>query len=101
MPRRGRPNEPANVVYTIAALAHARNEDEAALAAQIDENAVRFFVQELPTPDTHHLGEFYARVDRDLNGDGVNPDYWSENDVPHVWEHAYLYAAAMVAFGSR
>ena len=65
------------------------------------QNAVRFFVQELPTPDTHHLGEFYARVDRDLNGDGVNPDYWSENDVPHVWEHAYLYAAAMVAFGSR
>ena len=43
VPRRGRPNEPANVVYTIAALAHARNEDEAALAAQIDENAVRCF----------------------------------------------------------
>jgi hypothetical protein len=37
----------------------------------------------------------------DLNGDGVTPDYVSENDVPHVWERAYLYAAAMVAFGSH
>ena len=73
--------------------------DQAALAAVQD--AVRFFVRELPTPDTHHLGEFYARVDLDLNGDGVSPDYLSENDVPHVWEHAYLYAAAMVAFGTR
>ena len=73
--------------------------DAAALGAVQD--AVRFFVRELPTFDTHHLGEFYARVDADLNGDGIAPDYVSENDVPHVWEHAYLYAAAMVAFGSR
>ncbi len=73
--------------------------DQSALAAAQD--AVRFFVRELPTPDTHHLGEFYARVALDLNGDGVMPDYLSENDVPHVWEHAYLYAAAMIAFGSR
>ena len=27
VPRRGRPNEPANVVHTVAALAHARNAD--------------------------------------------------------------------------
>src|SRR5436309_1305645 len=73
--------------------------DTAALGAVQD--AVRFFVRELPTFDTHHLGEFYARVDADLNGDGIAPDYVSENDVPHLWEHAYLYAAAMVAFGSR
>jgi TatD DNase family protein len=38
-PRRGRPNEPANVVHTVAALAEARGEDRAALAAQIDANA--------------------------------------------------------------
>jgi TatD DNase family protein len=43
VPRRGRPNEPANVVHTIAALAHARNVDEAELAAQIDANANRCF----------------------------------------------------------
>ncbi len=63
--------------------------------------AVRFFVHELPNPDTRHLGEFNARIGLDLNGDGIAPDYLSENDVPHVWESAYLYAAAMVAFGSR
>jgi len=42
-PRRGRPNEPANVVHTIAALAHARNEDADELSGQIDENAARCF----------------------------------------------------------
>ena len=43
VPFRGRPNEPANVVHTVAALAHARNADAAELAAQIDENAARCF----------------------------------------------------------
>ena len=38
-PRRGRPNEPANVVHTVAALAAARQEDADALAAQIDANS--------------------------------------------------------------
>jgi TatD DNase family protein len=38
-PRRGRPNEPANVVHTIATLAAARQEDVDALAARIDVNA--------------------------------------------------------------
>ena len=38
-PRRGRPNEPANVVHTVAALATARQENVDALAAQIDANA--------------------------------------------------------------
>jgi TatD DNase family protein len=42
-PRRGRPNEPANVVHTVAALALARGEDADELAAQIDENAARAF----------------------------------------------------------
>jgi TatD DNase family protein len=37
--RRGRPNEPANVVHTIAALAEARGDDRDSLAAQIDANA--------------------------------------------------------------
>jgi TatD DNase family protein len=42
-PRRGRPNEPANVVHTVAALAEARGEDPAALARQLDENAATAF----------------------------------------------------------
>jgi TatD DNase family protein len=42
-PRRGRPNEPANVVHTVAALARARNADAAELEAQIDANAARCF----------------------------------------------------------
>ena len=41
--RRGRPNEPANVVYTAAALAEARRMDAAALAAQLDANATAAF----------------------------------------------------------
>jgi TatD DNase family protein len=43
VPHRGRPNEPANVVHTVAALAHARNADADELAAQIDANAARCF----------------------------------------------------------
>jgi TatD DNase family protein len=43
VPRRGKPNEPANVVHTVAALAHARNADRDELAAQIEANAVRCF----------------------------------------------------------
>jgi TatD DNase family protein len=42
-PRRGRPNEPANVVHTAAALAEARGADPAALAAQLDANAAAAF----------------------------------------------------------
>jgi TatD DNase family protein len=38
-PRRGRPNEPANVVHTVAALAEARGDEPDALAAQLDANA--------------------------------------------------------------
>jgi TatD DNase family protein len=42
-PVRGRPNEPAHVVHTVAALAAARGKTAEALAAQIDENATRAF----------------------------------------------------------
>jgi hypothetical protein len=94
---------PGGAYNSEALLARAqlfRARGDAAGVADAQET-VRAFVRMLPTPDTHHLGEFYARVDADLDGDGVAPDYVSENDVPHVWEHAYLYAAAMVAFGSR
>jgi TatD DNase family protein len=38
-PVRGRPNEPANVVHTLAALAAARSEDPDELEARIDANA--------------------------------------------------------------
>jgi TatD DNase family protein len=43
LPRRGKPNEPANVVHTVAALARARNADETALGEQIVANAARCF----------------------------------------------------------
>jgi TatD DNase family protein len=42
-PRRGRPNEPANLVFTLAALAGERGEDADELAARIDANAARAF----------------------------------------------------------
>jgi TatD DNase family protein len=42
-PRRGRPNEPANVVHTVDALARVRGEERAELAAQIDANAALVF----------------------------------------------------------
>ena len=41
--RRGRPNEPANVVHTVAALADARGEDVGELAARLDANAAAAF----------------------------------------------------------
>jgi TatD DNase family protein len=41
--RRGRPNEPANVVHTLAALARARGEEPEELERQIEENARRVF----------------------------------------------------------
>ena len=42
-PVRGRPNEPANVRHTLAALALARDEPPDELEARIDENAIRAF----------------------------------------------------------
>jgi TatD DNase family protein len=38
-PRRGRPNEPANLVHTVAALAELRGVEVKELAAQLDRNA--------------------------------------------------------------
>jgi TatD DNase family protein len=42
-PRRGRPNEPANLVHTVAVLAEARREDPDELAARLDANALAAF----------------------------------------------------------
>jgi TatD DNase family protein len=42
-PVRGRPNEPANVVHTLAALARLRGVEAAKLEAQLDANATRAF----------------------------------------------------------
>ncbi len=42
-PVRGRRNEPAYVVHTVAALAQARGEEPAELEAQIDANATECF----------------------------------------------------------
>jgi TatD DNase family protein len=50
VPRRGRPNEPANVVHTVAALARTRSEDPAELAARIDANAVAAFSLPVASP---------------------------------------------------
>jgi TatD DNase family protein len=43
-PVRGRPNEPAHVVHTVAALAEARGEDAGELAERIAANAARAFL---------------------------------------------------------
>jgi TatD DNase family protein len=43
VPHRGRPNEPANVVHTVAALAQARNADAEEIAVRIDANAAQCF----------------------------------------------------------
>jgi TatD DNase family protein len=42
-PRRGRPNEPANVIHTAAALAEARGGDTDELVARLDANAAAAF----------------------------------------------------------
>jgi TatD DNase family protein len=42
-PVRGRPNEPANVVHTVAALARARGEEPGELGRQIERNAAQCF----------------------------------------------------------
>jgi TatD DNase family protein len=42
-PRRGRPNEPANVVHTVSILAEARGEDADELDARLDANATAAF----------------------------------------------------------
>jgi len=50
VPHRGRPNEPANVVHTVAALAEVRGEDAADLTARIDANATAAFALSVATP---------------------------------------------------
>jgi TatD DNase family protein len=47
-PLRGKRNEPANVIHTLAVLAAARGEEDAVLEAQIDRNASAAFA--LPAP---------------------------------------------------
>jgi TatD DNase family protein len=42
-PRRGRPNEPANVVHTVSVLAEERGEDADELGARLDANATAAF----------------------------------------------------------
>ena len=49
-PRRGRPNEPANIVHTVAAIAAARGEDPAELEARIDANAAEAFSLPVVSP---------------------------------------------------
>jgi TatD DNase family protein len=49
-PLRGRPNEPANVVHTVAELARVRAEVASELAAQIDANATEAFSLPVASP---------------------------------------------------
>jgi len=50
VPRRGRPNEPANVVHTVAALAQVRAEDPGELGDLIDANANAAFSLPVASP---------------------------------------------------
>jgi TatD DNase family protein len=50
VPRRGRPNEPANVVHTLTALAEARGDDVVELAGRIDANATAAFSLPVASP---------------------------------------------------
>ena len=86
----------AEPLLVLAQLARQRGDNAALTKLQDD---VRFFIHNLTTRGTGLMSEGYGRVPLDLNGDGIAPDYWPQNDVPHVWEHSYLYSAAMVAFG--
>lgn len=86
----------AETLLVLVELARARGDAEKLHELQ---QTVGFFIHNLTTVGTHHMSEEYGRVPVDLNGDGIAPDYWPQNDVPHVWEHSYLYAAAMRAFG--
>ena len=63
------------------------------------QDLVRAFIHELPTPGTGLMSESQGRVPVDLDGDGLTPDWWAQNDVPHAWEHSILFTAAMIAFG--
>lgn len=85
--------EPLNALAYLA-----RQRGDRAMLREAQE-AVRFFVKELTTVGTRHISEAYGRVQVDRNGDGVTPDYWPQNDVPHVWEHAILFIGATFAFG--
>jgi hypothetical protein len=79
---------------------HARAANDGLVLAGLQDE-VRFFVHHLTTPDTLHMGEFAVRVQADLDGDGIAPDYLQANAVPHVWEQSDLYLAALEAFGER
>jgi TatD DNase family protein len=50
VPQRGRPNRPANVVLTLAALADVRGQPAAELEAQVEANAARVFGLPAPMP---------------------------------------------------
>jgi len=75
-----------------------RDRGDLAALASVRED-VRLLLDLLTTPDTGHMAEFAGRVDKDLDGDGVVPDYLPQNDVPHVWQQMNLYLAAMLAYG--
>ena len=68
-PRRGRPNEPAYVVHTLAALAEARGEDPAELEAQIEANAAAVLRPAVSrdAPPKKELGQHFL-VDENILG---------------------------------
>ena len=65
-PVRGRPNEPAYVMHTVAALAAARGDDPAELEAQIDANATALFGPVSARPKKQ-LGQHFL-VDENILG---------------------------------
>ena len=58
-PLRGKPNEPAHVVHTVAALAAARGEDADELTARIDANATAAFGLAVSVSPKKQLGQHF------------------------------------------
>jgi len=55
------------------------------------------FIEWVPTKDTRHMGETALMFD--LDGDGFRETAENQVAVPHVWEQALNFTAALLAFG--
>ena len=67
-PRRGRPNEPANVVHTVAALAEARGEDPPRARRPLDADASAAFGLDEPARRRRRSSASASLVDENLLG---------------------------------
>jgi len=60
--------------------------------------AVETLLKDVPAPDTLHYGEIFFSVDTD--GDGIE-EFSNRVAIPHLWEAALAYLAAMAYYGPR